>query len=281
MLTGRLDALRAFSHFRFFFIIGIPRTGGTYPTKQFFRATGVDYKQVQNTLAHDGFPHLATLSFQQRGNVHTNRLVQLAEYLTMVEMFFTQHGRLAYHGGIVVPKKFTKAIYNFPLLKELFGSDSEYIMTLRHPLSIIQSTLDKSGGLPEDGKFKVRSVIERGAMEDSVRWGISEQKIAVTDYYEVFLSYWKRYHYQLALEGIQAMPTATLVPYSAESMTPTVKKFYDSFGVEMEPEEFKIAEAPKTTAKTDKMAEVAVSEVAIFWSSLGLTFPVEELSAKS
>lgn len=36
-----------------------------------------------------------------------------------------------------------------------------------------------------------------------------------------------------------------------------------------------------TAAKIDKMAEVAVGEVATFWSSLGLTFPVEENSAKS
>jgi hypothetical protein len=163
----------------------------------------------------------------------------------------------------------------------LFGSDSEYIMTLRHPLSIIQSTLDKSGGLPEDGKFKVRGVIERWAMEDWVRWGTPEQKIASTDYYEVFLGYWKRHHFQLALEGIPAMPTATLVPYSAESMTSTVSRFYDSFGVDMEPEEFKIAEAPKSSAKIDKMAEVAVDEVAQIWSSLGLEFPVKELAAKS
>ncbi len=280
ILTGRLDALRAFSRFRFFFIIGIPRTGGTYLTKQFFRATGVDYKQVQNALAHDGFPHLAFLSFQQRGNVHTNSLVQLAEYLTMVEMFFTKHGRLAYHGGVVVPKKFTKAVYNFPLIKELFGSDSEYIMTLRHPLSIIQSTLDKSGGLPKGGKFAVRSVIERWAMEDWVRWGVPEERIADTDYYEVFLGYWKRYHYQIALEGIPAMPTATLVPYSEESMTGTVGRFYEAFGVDIAPEEFKVAKPPKTSQKIEKLAREAVDGVTDFWSSLGLEFPAKELAAK-
>jgi hypothetical protein len=125
---------------------------------------------------------------------------------------------MSFHGGVVVPKKFTKAVYNFPLIKELLGSLSEYIMTLRHPLSIIQSTLDKRGGLPEDGKFKVRSVIERWAMEAWMRWAIPEQKIA---------------------------------------------------------------EAPRSSAKIDKTADVAVSEVAHSWSSLGLTFPVEELSAKS
>ncbi len=58
-------------------------------------------------------------------------------------------------------------------------------------------------------------------------------------------------------------------------------KFYDSFGVDMEPEEFKIVEAPKTSAKIDKMAETTVDEVATFWSILSLALPVKEPPAKS
>ncbi|MFP6744029.1 MAG: hypothetical protein VCB77_02425 [Alphaproteobacteria bacterium] len=114
-----------------------------------------------------------------------------------------------------------------------------------------------------------------------MRWGIPEQKIAATDYYEVFLGYWKRYHFQLAIEGIPAMPTATLVTYSAEPMTATVKKFYGAFGVDMEPEEFKAAKAPRTSDKIDAMAQATVDEVSNFWSSLGLAFPAKELAARS
>ncbi len=49
----------------------------------------------------------------------------------------------------------------------------------------------------------------------------------------------------------------------------------------MEPEEFKIVEAPKTSAKIDKMAETTVDEVATFWSILSLALPVKEPPAKS
>ncbi len=77
------------------------------------------------------------------------------------------------------------------------------------------------------------------------------------------------------------MPTATLVPYSAESMTATVKKFYGAFGVDMEPEEFKAAKAPKTSDKIDAMAQATIDVVSNFWSSLGLAFPAKELAAKS
>ncbi len=77
------------------------------------------------------------------------------------------------------------------------------------------------------------------------------------------------------------MSTATLVLYSADSMTATVKKFYGAFGVDMEPEEFKAAKAPKTSDKIDAMAQATIDVVSNFLSSLGLAFPAKELAAKS
>ncbi|MFQ5783982.1 MAG: hypothetical protein ACE5H8_04065 [Alphaproteobacteria bacterium] len=280
ILIGRPETVQRMNRFRFFFIIGIPRTGGTYLTKQIFRAVGVDYTGVQNALAHDGFPHLALLSFKGRGNVHTNSLLQVAEYLTMVEIYFTQHGRLAYKGGVVVPKKFTKAVYNFPLVQQLFGTDSNYLITLRHPLSMIQSTLEKSGGMPEGGKFAVRSAIERWALDDWVRWGATEKDIAKMSYIEVMLGYWKRFHFQLALIGIPRMATARVVPYGAESMTGVVSSLYEAFGVDLEPEAFKVAKPPEFGQGDEDAGEHTVDDVATFWENLGLTFPRDEIAAR-
>ncbi|MEE8574252.1 MAG: hypothetical protein V3T30_02470 [Thermodesulfobacteriota bacterium] len=279
LLTGNINVLREVCRFRFYFVIGIPRTGGTYLTKQIFQAGGIDYKKVQNALAHDGFPHLAYLSFKQKGNVSTNGLLQLAEYLTMVEIFFTEHGRLAYKGGIIVPKKFTKAVYDFDLIRELFGTNAEYLITLRHPLSVCKSILDKSGGMPENRKFALRSAIERWALDDWLHWGVSEQEIAKMDYVKCFLGYWKRFHCQIAMSGIPRMPTARIVPYGEESMIKTVQGLYDEFGVKMKPEAFKQADAPSFYNKAEeKEAEQVVKDVAAFWKTLGLDFPSEELS---
>ena len=280
LLTGNVNTLRDISRFRFFFVIGIPRTGGTYLTKQLFRAGGINYTNVQNALAHDGFPHLAHLSFKEEGNVHTNGLLQLAEYMTMVEIFFGEHGRLAHRGGIVVPKKFTKAVYNFDLIRELFGASAEYLITLRHPLSICKSILDKSGGMPANGKFAVRSAIERWAQEDWQHWGVPPEEVLQMDYVGCFLGYWKRFHFQMALTGIPAMRTARVVPYGAQTMTAAVKKLYGDFGLRTEPEAFKSSEPPKFDEREEAAAQAAMEEVAGFWASLGLTFPVEALSAK-
>lgn len=280
MLTGKLDTLKLVARFRFFFVVGIPRTGGTYLTKQLFRACGVDYKNVQNALAHDGFPHLAFLSFKHDANIHTNSLLQLAEYLTMVDIYFTQHGKLAYRGGVVVPKKFTKGVYNFPLVRELFGNSSEYLVTLRHPLSMINSTLEKSGGMPEDGKFKIRSAIERWAFDDWVHWGTPEAQVLQQDYIGVFLNYWKRFHFQVAMSGIPFMPTCRLVPFGKEHMEGTVAELFKAFDVDMEPEPFKAVEPPSFDKKYEDAAEKVMQEVTDFWTSMGLKFPLDALREK-
>jgi hypothetical protein len=278
MLIGRPGTLQRLKRFSFFFVIGIPRSGGTYITKQLFRAIGLDYTQVQTALAHDGFPNLALFSFEEKSNLHTNSILQLAEYLTMVEIYFTKFGKLAHNGAVVVPKKFTKAVYNFPLIKEMFGNNAYYLITLRHPLSMIRSTLEKSKGLPPGGRFAVRSTIEQWALQDWRRWGTSDRELATMSYFEVMLGYWKRYHYELALVGLPMMPTAKLITYGKERMTRAAETLFAELGVNMTPEEFKVAEAMPFERQQVAQADLALDQVARFWRDLGLTFPHAEIA---
>jgi hypothetical protein len=278
MLIGRPATLERLKHFSFFFVIGIPRSGGTYLTKQLFRAAQLDYTRVQTALAHDGFPNLALLSFEEKTNLHTNSILQLAEYLTMVEMYFTRYGKLAYKSAVVVPKKFTKAVYNFPLIKEIFGTDSYYLITLRHPLAMIRSTLEKSGGLPEGGRFAVRSAIEQWALQDWRRWGTTDQELGRMTYFDVMLEYWKRYHYQMALSGLPRMPTARIITYGRERMTQAAQTLFDELGVTLVPEEFKIAEPAAFDPQHAAQADLALEQVARFWRDLGLPFPQADLA---
>jgi hypothetical protein len=278
LLTGNVATLEALQRFHFFFVIGIPRTGGTYLTKQLFRACGIDYRRVQNALAHDGFPHLANLSFKDSGNLHTNGLLQLAEYLTMVEIFFTASGKLSYRNGIIVPKKFTKAVYYFDLIRELFGDNADFLITIRHPLSFCQSVIDKSGGMPENCQFAVRSAIERWAMNDMLHQGMAEEEIRQMNYIECMLGYWKRFHFQLAMSGIPSMPRARVVPFGASYMTDAVADYYRIFNVELQPEPFKVAEPPQFDDRDTLVAGNVVGEVEAFWSSMGMQFPTDAIA---
>lgn len=279
LLIGEVHNIRAFSKFRFFFVVGIPRSGGTYLTKQLFRATETDYKAAPNSLAHDGLPHITNAVFAPGANFRTNGLLQFTEYLTMVEAFFGGQKKLP-SGEILVPKKFTKAIYNFNLVKEVFGGNAEYLITLRHPLSVCKSIMEKSGGEPEGRKFAVRSNIETWALEDWVQWGKAKEKVLEMDYVDCILGYWKRYHMQMAMGGMPAMETAKIVPYGAEHMTGAVEELYSRFGIDLEPESFKKSSPPAFTAEDEKKATKVVEEVASLWKSLGMEFPTEALAAK-
>ncbi len=278
LLTGNMNTLRDMQRFHFYFIIGIPRTGGTYLTKQLFRASDIDYRGVQNALAHDGFPHLANLSLKENANLHTNGLLQLAEYLTMVEIYFSRHGKRIHGERILVPKKFTKAVYYFDLIRELFSDNADFLITLRHPLAVCKSVLDKSGGMPEGGRFAVRSAIERWALNDWLYRGRTEQEVLEMDYVDCMLGYWKRFHFQIAMAGIPAMPGARLVPYGSDSMTATVREYFTRFGVSLEPEAFVASPAPSFPPRAREAADATLEEVNDFWSSMDMEFPLQQVA---
>ena len=56
LVTGKVDQIEFLKKTHFIFIVGSPRSGGTYITKQLYNAMGIDYKQVPYSLGHDGFP---------------------------------------------------------------------------------------------------------------------------------------------------------------------------------------------------------------------------------
>lgn len=278
MLTGDLEPVHRFiDQFHFFLVVGIPRTGGTYLTKQVFRACDIDYTRVQSDLAHDGYPDLSRFSRSGRGNAHTNGLLQLAEYLTMVEMFFKPHSRARVAGRIVVPKKMTKALYNFDLIDSVFGTRATYVLTVRHPLAMCKSLLDKSGGYPEGGRFAVRATIERWALNDWMRTGMTAEQVMQLPYEEVIFGYWKRYHYMMAMTGVPALPQTSTVVFGSEPMNEAAHKLFRLCQREdLEPETFVASEIGDFPGEVREKAAAAVEDVTRFWASLGMRFPALE-----
>src|SRR5579863_1819552 len=110
LLTGDLAALGEWqARFRFINIVGIPRTGGSYLTAEIYRALGMEPANVPNAIAHDSFPESSPFELQSGSNSWIVSLKTMAEYLTMVELFFDDQKPHA--GKIVVPKKLTQSIY--------------------------------------------------------------------------------------------------------------------------------------------------------------------------
>jgi len=91
---------------------------------------------------------------------------------------------------------------------------------LRHPVAAAISTYEKSTGLPEDGKFKVRGNIEEWARRDNIFTGEDPEGIFRRDYFDVYLRYWEQYHYNLALTGFSASRNWSMVVYGRGKQIP-------------------------------------------------------------
>jgi hypothetical protein len=230
---------------------------------------------VPNVIAHDGFPDASPFELKEGYNAHTNMTHNMAEYLAMVEIFFS-NSRL-FNNHIMVPKKATKAAYHGAFFNAVLGAATEYIVTLRHPLAAAISTYEKSTGLPVDGRFKVRGNIEEWARRDNVFTGEDPEGIFRRDYFDVYLRYWEQYHYNLALTGLNANKNWTVVVYGRERMMALANSYFKRFRSKGGAEEFKVFDNRGRHPEWTRKAEQAIARVSAVWRTVGLVFPRDEI----
>ena len=276
MLIGQPEKLRTFQErYRFICVVGCPRHGGSYLTKQLFLAVGMDPDQVPNAIAHDGFPDAAPFELKENYNSITTMIQNMAEYLAMVEVLFANSR--VFDNVIVVPKKATKAAYHGAFFSTVFGPNTEYVITLRHPVAACISTYEKSTGLPDSGKFNVRGNIEEWVRRDVVFTGARDDALLNQDYFDVYLRYWEQYHENLALTGLMSHRDSTVVAYGRERMMDLAAGYFRRFKSKREPEDFKVFDNRSRHPDWTQRGEAAIRRVADVWKSVGLTFPVDEL----
>ncbi len=277
LLTGDEAKLAAFHRrFRFILVVGCPRHGGTYLTKQLFRALGQDPTQVPGVIAHDGFPNATPYSFGAGYNSHTSMLLQTAEYLAMVEAWFGD--RPAIDGKIIVPKKATKAAYQGGFFHSVFGADAEYLITLRHPLAACISTYEKSGGLPANGLFRARSNIEVWAERDLLTAGTALEQTQHLRYIDAYLGYWRYYHLQLAGSGLALDQRWQVVAYGRERLMQIAADLNRRFGVAGPVEDFQVKRKLERHPDWIGAADGVLHQTEAIWKAQGLPFPQAELA---
>lgn len=274
---GSMQKLKAIhERYRFICVVGCPRHGGSYLTRELFLALGQDPGRVPNVIAHDGFPNITPFALDERYNAYTAATQQMAEYLAMMEVFFARARRDA-EGYTVVPKKATKAVYQGAFFNAVLGPKTEYLVTLRHPVAACTSTYEKSTGMPLDGRFDARGNIEEWAKRDAMWLGMSEGEVLRSDYFDLYLRYWEHYHYSLALTGLAANRNRTIVAYGRERMMGLAAKLHERFGSPAAPGEFKVFDKRSRHADWNEKATAAIARVAQVWKSAGLVFPVDEV----
>ena len=271
-VTERLKMIH--KNMNFMLVVGCPRSGGSYLTKHLFQALGKSVENVPGVIGHDGFPDPVPFSMQDRNNAHTTLSRHMGEYMAMAELFFANDTR--YSGKIVAPKKATKAAYYGAFFNAVLGENTELIITLRHPAASCISTYEKSGGLPDKGKFRVRSNIESW-IERDIHYLTGRKPSNEDDYFDCYLQYWENYHNSLLLSGLMSNPNKVYVPYSSDAMMSVADGFYDRFNKMVQTDEFRVKakEAPSSTWR--KKGDLAVARVASLWQSFGYQFPVDEV----
>jgi hypothetical protein len=279
LLAGDLAPLYELqSRYHFVGILGVPRSGGSYLTAELYRAIGMVPENVPNVLAHDSFPEVAPFDLQPGLNSWMLSLKTVAEYLTMVEVFFSE---LKQHSGkVVVPKKLTKGVYAGGLLRHVLGEDLELVLTVRHPAAACVSTYEKSGGLSPDGRFVVRSTIEGWCRRDLEYTGCRGVDLYDMDYFDVYLRYWEQYQLSLMTSGWLSNSDLRIVAFGEPALQSTAQGYHDHYRSGLTASKFQVSDkARRLHPEWIVRAQPSVDRVAATWRAAGISFPADELRA--
>jgi hypothetical protein len=276
LLVGEIDAIRQLQEqFRFILVVGAPRSGGKYLTKELFRALGHDPLRVPAVLAHDGFPEAGPWRFDRLGNGWIESLHTMAEYLVMVELFFQSSSRQG--PQVSVPKKATKAVYAPGLFQDILGG--ECIITVRHPVPSCISTYETAGGLAADHRFTQRNNIEILWARDLLSAGLSQAEIEDMDYFDAYLRYWEDYHVRLAMSGLASSRRCRVVAYGEQRFTDEARRIANRFGAPTsEVEQFHVSDRRDLHPDWVARAEPALGRTDEQWTRVGLKFPLAEIA---
>lgn len=203
-------------------IVGAPRTGGTYLLKEAMRAVGKDYTQAWGALYHDSFPPLTAFRSDPEPARSLKTVYGLAQYFVMASL----------EDGEVIPKK----LHTLTAIPEFANKylDNIYV-TERHPMDACMSMLAKGGGMPADRRMpRNRTNIERQCWDMLMFHGEDPQEVRQMDYWDVYLRFWNLYK----AEADQLK--AKHVPY--RSLPHVAKQIHEKYGSGHEPEPFKDTE---------------------------------------
>jgi hypothetical protein len=126
----------------------------------------------------------------------------------------------------------------------------------------------------------VRSNIEAWCRRDLSHAGFSAERLAASDYFDVYLKYWEHYHSMLATTGFTGSPAVRIVPYGRNALQSLAQRYHDDYGSGAQAAEFHVAQkAGPAHPDWFERARPALFRIAAQWSAAGLTFPTEEINA--
>jgi hypothetical protein len=285
LLSGNYPAVRDYlKQTHFAFVIGYPRSGGSYLTKELLRTVGLDHTRVSEALAHDGFPELRQTWYDWAGDrpyFHLQEAIfQVAEFLVIANLYFRRKTEPRADGIWLAPKKMHKLVSWAGSFKMLLGQGrADYLVTVRHPVPIAISIYEKSGGPTADGRFPAqapRSAIERWILTDLMHLGFTLRELVEMDYFDAVAASWSNFYSGMATSGLFLGDRGEirLVPYGRATLEGVVGDYRQRYGdPAAQPEPFHIHDKAQQHPDWLGRGNAAVEAVARQWAALGLRFP--------
>jgi hypothetical protein len=274
------------SDVHFVFVVGYPRTGGSFLTRELINTLGISHRTVSEGIAHDGFPHMHA-SWFYRNNTQKEFYLQdsiyrLAEFLVISRYYYKHRTMPLLDGKWVVPKKFHKAVNFGAALNLMLDRDRvDFLITCRHPLPTTVSVYEKSGGFPADGLFPAmqpRTAIECWIVEDLMALGYDQNKIAGMDYFTATKLSWMSYYSRLATSGIftDATSNVSVMGYGKDTFEKCILEFSEKFRSKAGRDELRLNNNASRHPEWVLSADEANEAVASLWRTFGLPWPTLE-----
>ena len=284
LISSDFKAISAYlSCVKFIFVVGYPRSGGSYLTKEIFRSIGINHARVSEALAHDGYPDMSENWFlSQRKQPYfylQDSILQIAEFLVLSKNYYIERGRLSGAGQIIIPKKMHKLVNWASSLKSLLvPGGADYVVTVRNPLPVAISIYEKSGGMPTDGKFPFsapRSAIEGWICADLLASGYTETTATQLNYFEAVRISWTRFYLKMASSGLFSnnAHAVTMLPYDPVTYQEFLHRRYADVQNPNEPEPLLVHDKYREFPQWSDRADAAIASMKSLWCDLGLRFP--------
>lgn len=252
---------------QFYFVVGIPRSGGHYLLKNLLALEGLNLRNFVYGMISDFCPTLKSLL---NTNTETGLLFayfELAQMLAWMEDVYEGQDRLY--------KKKTGFSYVVSLLDKIFGDQATYLVTVRRPIPSLESQVEYDLGETQDMRQKLEST---NALLEVPRTVVLRRTDLNEEQWQS-LPVWKRHtlrwlvHYSSIVR--QGQPEGELIPVEfGEGLVEYLEEFSGRIGSDVKQvDDFEASERGVQALESRDFVTETIERVRRLWSKKNCEFP--------
>lgn len=247
---------------QFVFITGIMRSGGTYLLSEMSKIHDIPLDELDMAMVHDRIPQYDFFYYSYQPHQLIRLLFDLAQFLVWVKRELSD--------APVVIKKHQTLAFALPVISRIFGKNSLYIKTLRHPISAANSAAQLDGIDVSSTQWPAfySNWEEMLLPRCSKLW-------AEHTFYEKFLMYYEKLYTEFSHNSIGIENQVVPISFGSQ-FEQFLKEYSRDRKPEYVPGKFN-ASLKIFSEKPMEEAEHALTKVKNYWELSGLKFPAMDV----